>query len=655
MWPAKRSKIDRARRRVQHFAPLAPCVVWAGYEATACEVILKVWEEIETALKGVDGPSFPKEIHARMVAAGFSRSVETVRGELQIHCTRQLNNKKRNEPLIFESVGGGKWRLNRETNAANAPLSPAPEAPADSTGWTRIADDCQVKVQTWESRASFLINSVGGGKVRPRGVAALLAGLGASPFELNSLGYHPEGKPLLRLPETPTRAQLQNDADTAAREIFRALGRIEGGNQGSRFRIILESDDLAAARDVLARVAADGATTTPATPPFSPTLPLKQAIPAIHAALEAAGWVFEPWQIAAYITALRTKPFVILGGVSGTGKSELPGLVNQIVGGAPRTRISVRPDWTDSSDLLGYRDLNHRFCAGDLALAAKAAGDDLERFHVCVIDEMNIARVEHYFAEVLSAIEDRGDESGGSGTLLGAHLAGGEPDWESLRIPRNLALVGTVNMDESTFGFSKKVLDRAFTIELSRVDLAKWRRAAASTVAAVPVAITDLIRTRRRLADLSDANQAVGQQIDSIIRDLDEVNAMLAPAQLHLGYRSRDEIVLFVVNAEDVAESFKAGDGTPVNPLDLALMMKVLPRISGGSRTVRASLAQLLCWACSRPERPTAEEVATTIRDEWMQSGRTANLVGARYPRTAARLCLMWDRMAEEGFTSFWI
>ena len=393
----------------------------------------------------------------------------------------------------------------------------------------------------------------------------------------------------------------------------------------------------------------------PVTPPPPPTLALKDAVPAVHAALGAAGWVYEPWQIAAYMTALRTKPFVILGGVSGTGKSELPGLVNQIIGGAPHKRISVRPDWTDSSDLLGYRDLNRRFCPGDLALAANAAHDDCERFHVCVIDEMNIARVEHYFAEVLSAIEDRGDDGGGSGTLLSAHLADDDQELVGLRIPRNMVLVGTVNMDESTFGFSKKVLDRAFTIELSNVDLGKWRRGRDSVRTSVPIAISDLTRARRRLADLSDAGEEVGKKVDNIINDLVEVNTLLAPAQLHLGYRSRDEIVLFVLNAEVVSDSFKTTGGESVDPLDLALMMKVLPRISGGSRTVRASLARLLCWSFSRSATTSSEEDATKIRDDWAKDGRPASLPKGRFPRTAARLCLMWDRMVEEGFTSFWI
>lgn len=640
-------------------------VLWAVAEARANDIegvrglVNRVPGEL-VRTRGYTAENYAESFNKRIIGVPRDEFYALVLSALQGDSTG-LEAQIRKAPSYSEylrSKDGAESRLAdcmaalRGNEAAGRIVEAAPD---DAGGWTRLVDDCRVRVEAWEGVPSLLVNSVGGGTVRNRGVGLLLRGLADAPFEVRAVGYHPSGKAFQALPQSPDREQMRQDGDAAAKEIFRALGRIEGGNQGSRFRVVLARAELAAVREWLVRLATRRDPVPPVSPPSPPALTLREAVPAVHAALEAAGWVYEPWQIAAYITALRTKPFVILGGVSGTGKSELPGLVNQIIGGAAHKRVSVRPDWTDSADLLGYRDLNRQFCPGDLALAARAARDDSERFHVCVIDEMNIARVEHYFAEVLSAIEDRGDVGGGSGTLLSAHLANNEPDLVDLRIPGNMALVGTVNMDESTFGFSKKVLDRAFTIELSSVDLGKWRRGGTSARASVPVALSDLTRARRRLSDLSCASNDVGQRIDGIIRDLVEVNTLLAPAQLHLGYRSRDEIVLFVLNAEEVLDSFKAADGTSVDPVDLALMMKVLPRISGGSRTVRASLAQLLCWTCSRADQASPEEAATTFRDEWAAAGRPATFAGKRFPRTAARLCLMWDRMVEEGFTSFWI
>ena len=120
----------------------------------------------------------------------------------------------------------------------------------------------------------------------------------------------------------------------------------------------------------------------------------------------------EIWQLAAYVTAVRTKPFVILAGVTGTGKTQLPLLVAQATGGTSEV-IPVRPDWTDSGDLLGYTDLQQRFRPGPLLIRARKASDEPGRYHVFVLDEMNIARVEHYLAEVLSAIERRSAVAGG--------------------------------------------------------------------------------------------------------------------------------------------------------------------------------------------------------------------------------------------------
>lgn len=89
------------------------------------------------------------------------------------------------------------------------------------------------------------------------------------------------------------------------------------------------------------------------------------AMEALLEALAAQGFIYEPWQVAAYVTALRTKPFVILAGITGTGKSQLPRLVAEATGGTS-TLIPVRPDWTDSADVLGYVDLQGRFRPGVL-------------------------------------------------------------------------------------------------------------------------------------------------------------------------------------------------------------------------------------------------------------------------------------------------
>lgn len=366
------------------------------------------------------------------------------------------------------------------------------------------------------------------------------------------------------------------------------------------------------------------------------------------------GFHFEPWQIACYVTALRTKPFVILAGVSGTGKSKLPALVAEATGGISRL-VPVHPDWTDSAEVIGYKNLQGIFQPGQLMRFINEAQspDNKTIQNVCIIDEMNLARVEHYFAEVLSRIEDRQKNANGfeSGPLASAEI---DEPWCSLGITANLAIVGTVNMDESTHGLSKKVLDRAFTLELSEINL-KIRSGA--DIPPIDPFLWPLAKWQPRairLGELADLNSDESTIIDNVINVLTEINGILRQSQLQVGYRTRDEVALFVLHAQEYEESFKTTSGVTVKPLDLALLMKILPRISGGSMPIRNTVIGLLGWS-NNGQRIVSEQDAEPILEQWKSYGQPESLEDANYPRMTARLCLMWDRLKNEGFTSFWL
>jgi hypothetical protein len=340
----------------------------------------------------------------------------------------------------------------------------------------------------------------------------------------------------------------------------------------------------------------------------------------------ASGFTYEPWQVAAFVVAARTKPFIILAGVSGLGKTKLPRLVVQATDGE-LTTVPVKPDWTDSSELIGYEDLASTFHPGALLLAAEQASTDPYRQHFLLLDEMNLARVEYYLAEFLSVMEERWFDSA-SKNFASPPLAptAADPTWTNVSIPPNLTVVGSVNMDETTHGFSRKVLDRGFIIELADVDLENFGGAGSPTPA--PWTATDWVSAYPRIADAETEQPPVSD----VVAVLNELNDYLSDQQLHVGYRVRDEIALFCLNATPLSASFVTSGGEEVDSLDLAIMMKVLPRIQGGTQGIGTLLTALSAWATGGGDG-----------------------LGRQFPMCAKRLAIMQRRLVEEGFTSFWL
>jgi hypothetical protein len=230
--------------------------------------------------------------------------------------------------------------------------------------------------------------------------------------------------------------------------------------------------------------------------------------------------------------------------------------------------------------------------------------------------------------------------------------------WSSVVLPANLAIVGTVNMDESSHGFSRKVLDRAFTLEFSDVHLDDWgvdtNGASDGVINLPPWASSDWFPRATSLGALGGLREEELEEVRRSVQALTEINKFLIQAQLQVGYRTRDEVALFSLQAHKLAHCFVTAQGHRVDPLDLAVHMKVLPRIIGGSGSVRRVVLQFLGWARSGVPLEL-ESDAGPILDEWEAQGRAEALENARFPRTAARLCLMWERLSTDGFTSFWL
>ena len=319
-----------------------------------------------------------------------------------------------------------------------------------------------------------------------------------------------------------------------------------------------------------------------------------------------------------YLTALRTKPFMLLAGISGTGKSRIVREMAKACWAAdeedygkncPRNfcMVQVKPNWHDSSDLIGYvsRINGEKYVVGPfLRFIAKAIKDPKRPYFLC-LDEMNLAPVEQYFAEYLSVIESRKLQDGqietdpivpyenteAYGSLIDQLFDSDEErkaykteeGGKRLTIPENLFVVGTVNMDETTFSFSRKVLDRAMTIEMNEVDLKGGLEAGGS--AEFGYIGEDLMGNAAEGKDIYADNQTL---CDEVITYLGKVNEILEGTPFKIAYRTRNEFLLYAVNRLHFAT-----DSELWQTLDEMTSMKILSRIEGDNERCERVLREM--------------------------------------------------------------
>lgn len=375
-----------------------------------------------------------------------------------------------------------------------------------------------------------------------------------------------------------------------------------------------------------------------------PPRSISELLEHVHGSVLAQGFQYAYSDLCNLYLCLRTKPFVILAGISGTGKSLLPRLFARAISAEWRP-IAVRPDWNDGSDLLGYVDLEGNFRPGELIGIIEESAQNPDVPYLVVLDEMNLARVEHYLSDLLSVMETREVEDGRIVTnplLKPVHFRT-EADrrrYSGLGWPDNLYLVGTVNMDETTHPFSKKVLDRANTIEFSEVDLKGYQREAGNAVEPIIVANSQF---RGLYVHLADALAVEPDFADGIVDQLVVINDILQQANLHVGYRVRDEIVIYMVHNRQLELLDEAV------AFDYQLLQKILPRIQGSSQRVRRVLIDLLKF-CGGVDLTTANDDLLARLEEFEVARDFLP-----YPRSAAKLAIMLRRSEEDGFTSYWI
>ena len=303
-----------------------------------------------------------------------------------------------------------------------------------------------------------------------------------------------------------------------------------------------------------------------------------------------------------YVNAFMTKPFVLLAGISGTGKSQIVRKFAQATDDIDKFSndedrwnlhkpenfelIQVKPNWHNSLDVVGFKSnigTPHYEFTPFVEFIAKAWMNPKTPFFLC-LDEMNLAPVEQYFAEYLSAIETRSfDKNTGHyetdpiikpfndfgedmckkmiDHLLGNKVYAQKAEIEKrfrekgLTLPENLIVMGTVNMDETTFSFSRKVLDRAMSIEMNEVDFTHCL--APSSSDNPPIMVSDnnqLIKRPIKSITVIDGNEGVdesrtllnAEEAKSVVCYLNDINLLLEGTPFKLGYRACNEALLYV-------------------------------------------------------------------------------------------------------------
>ena len=346
------------------------------------------------------------------------------------------------------------------------------------------------------------------------------------------------------------------------------------------------------------------------------------------------GFVYSNEDVFNFYLALKTKPFLILTGISGTGKTKLVKLFAEAVGATVENgrfkMISVRPEWKDSSELFGYKNQNRVFVPGQLTsviMEAIKLENRNKPYFVC-LDDMNLAKVEDYLSHYLSLIESR--EFKGRDIITDRLFPENSLEegflYNNLYLPDNLYLIGTVNMDSEDNNLSRKVLDRANVIELSQVNLQQLNFSRYTT-SSLEIE-NDFLKTR--FLHITDAIEQDRTYVEYINEKIIAVNNILKKGNRAFGYRVRDEIIFYMLENKisGIIENENAA-------FDYAIMQKILPSIKGKDSKFKYVLIEL--YNLFNPTRQIS--AASNYADD---AERFADY--ARYKKSARKIAEMLNR-----------
>ena len=423
-----------------------------------------------------------------------------------------------------------------------------------------------------------------------------------------------------------------------------------------------------------------------------------------------------------YVAALRTKPFLLLAGISGTGKSRIvrefafkscPNYLQDKDGTTPGNycMIEVKPNWHDSTELLGYYSRlgskpGYQFTKFVKFLVKAKMYPDVP-FFVC-LDEMNLAPVEQYFAEILSILETRkvvigedGNKTIKTEAIIDAEhfkalgkIGGFAPNFtdrdiymklydidtesdideavgkhtdlktEGLTLPDNVVIIGTVNMDDTTHQFSRKVIDRAMTIEMNGGNLRNMF-GGSKNLEYLPDEKQkewQIAFTRRYVTadEVLEAHPNEAEELkDKLPSCLEQINMALKGTPFEVSYRVLNELTIMVGVMLDEGKGLDDAIAQSVNNI---LLMKILPRIEGDAEMFSLSREYKTKVGVTYDNRlewlkdiaPDIKEPLTETESENNDTEENAEAVKEHQPTAKDKIQEMIDRLNNQEFTRFW-
>ncbi|WP_159468060.1 MrcB family domain-containing protein [Dyadobacter sp. 3J3] len=358
-----------------------------------------------------------------------------------------------------------------------------------------------------------------------------------------------------------------------------------------------------------------------------------------HESIQSANLTIEPRFVLRFIASLLTKPFVILTGLSGSGKTKLAQAFSKWICESEDQIciVAVGSDWTNRDSLLGYPNAleSNTYVLPDngvLDLIISAI-DDPNKPYFLILDEMNLSHVERYFADFLSVMES--DESI---LLRPEHSNKTERVPSKIRLPKNLFIIGTVNIDETTYMFSPKVLDRASVIEF-RVNLEEMEfflnvgsnldlEIISSVGSNMAESFLSIARDKSLLISNKDL---VNEALLKFFKELKLVGA-------EFGYRSASEILRLATIINKIEPEWTTNE-----IIDCAVVQKLLPKVHGSRRKLEPVLKALGKICLMEMDKV----------DEYISQDNFDYSAISHYPLTFEKISRMYKSLMENGFTSY--